>query len=203
MTGSRISRRDAYERRSPSSGPATRFNWPNAITALRLALVAPFAWVLFTGGSPLLLLGVYVVAASTDWVDGALARRLGQVSPRGAWLDQMVDRAFTIAIVSLLLATEYLTASAPRPGPSLIILLALTCTRELIALPGVLITVFRGMPRYHVEYIGKLATFVQSVTLGAVIARVSWTLPLAIACALVGALAGANYVRYALRPTGA
>ena len=46
---------------------------PNAITLLRLALLAPVCWFILTGtqGSwlPVILLGVW---ASTDWVDGLL-----------------------------------------------------------------------------------------------------------------------------------
>lgn len=182
-------------------------NWPNAITVSRLLLVAPFGYLLFAGYSPVALIAIYVLAALTDWVDGALARRLGQVSARGAWLDQMVDRAFTIGIVALLLVREYLVpvaldSSTPPAAPSLLLLSSLTCARELVALPGVLVAVLRGIPLYHVEYIGKVATFVQSITLGAVILRADWALPLAIACAIVGVLSGANYLRYSLRRAG-
>jgi phosphatidylglycerophosphate synthase len=69
--------------------------------------------------------------------------------------------------------------------------------REIVALPGVVIVLLRKAA-VHVEYVGKVATFVQSVTLGAIILEVPWALYLALACAVVGVFSGANYVHYSL-----
>jgi len=135
----------------------------------------------------------------TDWFDGFLARRLGQVTAEGAWLDQMIDRGFTIAIVLLLLTHGWLVGGEPHVGAKpLPLLLGLACTREIVAFPGVVIVLLRKGQLYHVEYVGKLATFVQSVTLGAIILEVPWALYLALACAVVGVFSGANYVHYSL-----
>lgn len=81
---------------------------PNAITLLRLALLVPVCWFILTGtqGSwlPVILLGVW---ASTDWVDGLLARLLDQRSKLGELLDPLADRlgiigvALTLAFVGL------------------------------------------------------------------------------------------------------
>lgn len=66
---------------------------PNAITLARLLLLVPVCWIIWTGdrGSwlPVVLLGVW---ASTDWVDGVLARALDQKSKLGEWLDPFADR---------------------------------------------------------------------------------------------------------------
>ena len=66
---------------------------PNAITLARLLLLVPVCWLIWTGdkGSwlPVILLGVW---ASTDWVDGVLARKLDQTSKLGEWLDPFADR---------------------------------------------------------------------------------------------------------------
>lgn len=90
------------------SGARARWlTWPNVVTLLRLVLVVPLCWGLVRGGG-----GVTVVLlaawAGTDWVDGALARRLGQVSRLGEVLDPVADRlgiaavALTMAVVGLL-----------------------------------------------------------------------------------------------------
>jgi CDP-diacylglycerol--glycerol-3-phosphate 3-phosphatidyltransferase len=76
---------------------------PDAITVSRLLLTGPFAYLLFAGYGGWTLIAIFALAAATDWLDGFLARRLGQVSPEGAWLDQMVDRSFTLVVVALLL----------------------------------------------------------------------------------------------------
>lgn len=66
---------------------------PNAITLVRLLLLVPVCWFIWTEeqGSwmPVVLLGVW---ASTDWVDGLIARKLDQASKLGEWLDPFADR---------------------------------------------------------------------------------------------------------------
>jgi phosphatidylglycerophosphate synthase len=172
---------------------------PDAITMSRLVLTAPFGYLLFAGYGHWPLFGVFALAAATDWLDGFTARRLGQVNPRGAWLDQMVDRAFTVVVVVLLLLHAWSADGvSPRAGNDLPLLLGLACAREIVALPGVAIVLWRKMQLYHVEYVGKVATFVQSVTLCAIVLRVPFVLYLSLACAAVGVVSGANYVRYSL-----
>lgn len=64
---------------------------PNVIGYTRLALiVASFHSGCFDK-QPALFLGLYAANAALDGVDGAAARRLGQTSAFGAWLDVVVD----------------------------------------------------------------------------------------------------------------
>ncbi|SDH88955.1 CDP-alcohol phosphatidyltransferase family protein [Agrococcus jejuensis] len=77
---------------------------PNLVTVMRFLLIVPVVVVLLQGGEgdwlPVVLLGVW---ASTDWIDGQLARRLDQVSVIGAKLDPFVDRLGT-AVIAVTLA---------------------------------------------------------------------------------------------------
>lgn len=65
---------------------------PNVVTLVRLALLPLFLWLLFATPYHLAALVVYAVAASTDWVDGQIARRTHQVSKLGKLFDPFVDR---------------------------------------------------------------------------------------------------------------
>uniref|UniRef100_A0A3P9KGS8 CDP-diacylglycerol--inositol 3-phosphatidyltransferase n=1 Tax=Oryzias latipes TaxID=8090 RepID=A0A3P9KGS8_ORYLA len=62
--------------------------WPNIIGYLRISLVFGACSAC---GTPAVFLGLYSASAALDGVDGWLARRLGQTSRLGAWLDVVVD----------------------------------------------------------------------------------------------------------------
>lgn len=68
---------------------------PNAISFARLLLVPVFA-VLLAMGSDGWAIVVLAVSGASDWLDGVLARRLGQVSRLGQLLDPAADRLFII-----------------------------------------------------------------------------------------------------------
>lgn len=65
---------------------------PNLVTVIRLALIVPVMILLLQGDQPLLAAILVVVFSASDWVDGALARTLGQVSRVGEILDPFADR---------------------------------------------------------------------------------------------------------------
>ncbi|NTU70854.1 MAG: CDP-alcohol phosphatidyltransferase family protein [Coriobacteriia bacterium] len=69
----------------------------NIITVLRLILV-PFAFaVLINGRNNGLAFALFAVAASTDWLDGQIARRTGTVTAIGKAIDPLVDRLLLAA----------------------------------------------------------------------------------------------------------
>ena len=72
---------------------------PNAVTVVRLALIVPIAILIVHDVRPVLTLLLLVVFGATDWVDGFLARRLGQTSAVGVVLDPIADRVGLVAIV--------------------------------------------------------------------------------------------------------
>jgi len=64
----------------------------NVITVLRLLLI-PFAFaVLISDRSNVVAFLLYASAASTDWLDGQIARRTGTVTEIGKAIDPLVDR---------------------------------------------------------------------------------------------------------------
>lgn len=90
-----------------SSGLKARI--PNAITMLRLVLAAAFFVVLARyqfplGGQTVLYvaLGLFVVAALTDALDGALARRWNVVSPFGRIMDPFADKVLVLGAFVML-----------------------------------------------------------------------------------------------------
>jgi cardiolipin synthase len=96
---------------------------PNALSALRLACVPVFL-ALFLSGRENAAVVLYGVAASTDWVDGVIARRTNSITELGRLLDPLADRVFIVALAVALLARGVLPwwLAAAVVGRDLVIL---------------------------------------------------------------------------------
>jgi cardiolipin synthase len=68
------------------------FTVANLITFCRLILTLVFLWLFGSGQSRIAALVVYVIAASSDFIDGIVARSTNSVSWFGKVLDPIVDR---------------------------------------------------------------------------------------------------------------
>lgn len=121
---------------------------PNIISAVRIALIPLFAWALSTGSNDWLALVLIFIIGSSDWVDGYVARRTGQISKLGKLLDPVADRA---AIVVLLIA---LTMKGTVP----FLIAASILLRDLIVTLVFPVLEAKGFPRLPVNRMGKLAT---------------------------------------------
>ncbi len=66
-------------------------NAPNTLTVFRLLLIAVLIWM-FRLGRPLYALGIYILAALTDLLDGYLARKNDQVTEFGKLADPLADK---------------------------------------------------------------------------------------------------------------
>ena len=68
-----------------------------------LVVVALMAFAPFPGARSVALL-IYLFAALTDWLDGWLARRWGQTSDFGKFMDALADKVLTVGLFVALLA---------------------------------------------------------------------------------------------------
>ena len=69
------------------------FTISNFITFTRLVLTFVFLYLFINNENRYVALAVYAVAASTDWLDGQIARMTKTVSWLGKMMDPVVDRA--------------------------------------------------------------------------------------------------------------
>jgi len=137
---------------------------PNVITAVRLAGLPLFAWLVLGPQRLIVAFWVLVLIATTDWIDGYVARRFDQVSRVGKLVDPLVDRALlATAVITLLVA-----GLIPWP------LVALILVRD-IAVLGISLVWFGGVPPIPVSNTGKLATALLMVGVPAfLLAGVEW-----------------------------
>jgi cardiolipin synthase len=126
------------------------WTWPNLVTAVRLAGIPLFCYLLLATEYYWQAAAVLAVGGGTDWVDGQLARRLNQVSRLGRLLDPMVDRLY---ILTALLALTYTGLL-----PWLFTLAILARETVLVSLLSVLR--WFGYPPLQVHFLGKTATTV-------------------------------------------
>lgn len=89
-------------------------NIPNILTLARIALIPVFLLIAYwppavgvnghDGGMTrhLVLTGIFVIAAITDWFDGYLARTLNQTSAFGRFLDPVADKLMVAAALIVL-----------------------------------------------------------------------------------------------------
>jgi cardiolipin synthase len=138
----------------PAPAPVTTSNriWtiPNIISFIRLLGVPLFLYLLLGPHHDVAAVVVLAVGGTTDWVDGYVARRLGQVSRLGELLDPFADRLYILATL------VGFTVRGVVPWW----LTAALLLREVVL--GVALLVLRrhgyGPPAVH--YVGKTGTFV-------------------------------------------
>jgi len=110
-------------------------NIPNILTLLRIALIPVFIafFYLPVAHANQICAGIFALAAITDWMDGYLARKLGQMSVFGAFLDPVADKLMVITALILLVEVD------PTPAlaiPTIIIIgreLSISALREWMA----------------------------------------------------------------------
>ena len=122
---------------------------PNVLSFARILLIPVFVLLILREGTEAAGLILALAVVSTDWIDGYLARRLGQVSNLGKLLDPVADRlALAAAIIALVLRDAFPLWAA----------LLVLVRDALILLVGAVLLV-RHRIRIDVRWIGKAATF--------------------------------------------
>lgn len=138
-------------------------NFPTALTWLRIVLIPVFVAVYYVPDdwlSPVVRnwtgMSVFALAAITDWLDGYLARRWGETSAFGAFLDPVADKLMVAA--ALILLVELGRAEAYL---AIIIIgreIAISALREWMAQLG-------RSRKTAVAFIGKIKTVAQMTAL--------------------------------------
>ena len=179
---------------------AGRPDWatlPNLVTLVRLVLLLPVCLRLDDGPDTLGVV-LLLVWASTDWIDGMLARALDQTSRTGAIIDPIADRLGLAAIVLTLAIADLL------PWAALALIVVVDVAMAVLATSAAL------GGRISVSWLGKIRTFVLMASVFLLVAVAAWAPPLvpaAQALVWVGAVlhvgSGVDYIVRARRAPAA
>ena len=134
-----------------ATAPASRLfrdlrSVPNLLSLSRIALIY-LAAALFLLAHPFWAMGIGILAGVTDYLDGYIARRTGQVTQLGAILDRLSDLVFETTWLVLATFFHFL--------PPVFLLLYLL--RELVVLSARLYCGERGVA-LRSSFVGKLKT---------------------------------------------
>lgn len=122
---------------------------PNLITAVRLACLPLFLWLLFAQDDRVWAASVLGALGATDWLDGYLARRWNQVSTVGKVLDPVADRLlFFVGGAAIII-----------DGAIPLWVAGLVLAREVLVALATISLALAGAKRIDVTWWGKAGTF--------------------------------------------
>lgn len=144
-----------------------RLTIANQITMLRIILIIPFvlcmvmAADLQTGDRiRYIAIGIFVVMAVSDGIDGYLARRRKEITRLGTFLDPLADKLLITSACVLLAANKTAVPGFRMPLEPVVVILG----KDILILLG-FVTIYFLTGRLWVVpvFAGKLATFLQLV----------------------------------------
>ena len=121
---------------------------PNALSAVRLAGVPLFLWLLLGPQADGWALVVLAASGITDWLDGRIARALDQYSRLGELLDPLADRLYTVATLVAFLIRGIV------PWWVLVLIIG----RDVVVSAALPLLRRKGYLAFPVLYVGKAAT---------------------------------------------
>lgn len=129
---------------------------PNQISFLRILLTPVFVFLFFNNRPSAIYwsLIVFTIAAATDWYDGYLARKFGNVSKFGKFLDPLADK--------ILVLTGFITFNFIGYIPLWIILVFIV--RDLLVTGLRVYGIYIDNP-VKTNFFGKIKTFGQFIVL--------------------------------------
>jgi cardiolipin synthase len=167
------------------------FNLPNIVTMLRLAAVPVVAWLILQQNW-VAACWLFLAAAVSDGIDGFLARWLNQMTPLGAALDTVADKA--LGLVTLVMLT--LEDAIP-----LWVTLAILLRDTVIVLGALSYRGLAGHLEIHPTWLGKAHMFAEFTLLALVLGVLAellvledWLQPLFVAVFVIAVTSGAQYV---------
>lgn len=171
-------------------------NIPNTLTLLRIVIVPIFVMALIYGRYETALI-LFAVATITDFLDGMIARRTGQKTPIGAFLDPLADKSILI--------TSFIIFAYLKWLPEWLAIIVIS--RDLIVVLGwILLYIVYGTAKVEVVYSGKIAIASQFILIAYTLTSINYKsiipsppFEFFIAVGAITAVSGIQYIYRGLR----
>ncbi len=146
--------------------PENIWNIPNTLTFSRVIITFVILYCIFAGYSLTLVAVLFAIGMFTDFLDGQIARRFKMTTEFGRQFDMIADRFLMLGVTGALIIDFAIQDSLSRDH---LLQIFLTLSREIISFPFALVAIVFGKGLPHARFIGKLTTFLQGVTLPAIL----------------------------------
>ena len=146
-----------------------KLGWANRVTVIRILLIIPFVIFLLKLRDPSLedlarnltrygAVAIFILMAISDGLDGWLARRNGEVTRLGSFLDPMADKLLVMS-ACILLSMEAIAGAEFTLPPTVVVLII---GKDVLLLLGFIIVYFMTLEvRITPIFIGKIGTVFQ------------------------------------------
>lgn len=165
---------------------------PNIITLLRIFLIPLFATTLIYRRFEWALY-IFLLASTTDALDGLIARLKKQKTDLGAFLDPLADK--------LLLLTAFISLTILERLPKWLTIIVIS--RDIIVILGwISLYIHTGSRKVRPSILGKLSNIFQMLTIGVVLLSLNLSIPSEILTGLyvlTSSLAIVSCVHYVVR----
>jgi len=154
-----------------------RLNWASRITILRILLLVPFVSCMLQINDPefsaamrnamrYISIAIFLTMAISDGIDGYLARKNGQITKLGSFLDPLADKLL-MTCACLLLASRQGGINGFRLPTTVVVLII---GKDLFLLIGFVIVYFITFQvRIVPAFVGKVATTLQLSMVAAIL----------------------------------
>lgn len=167
-------------------------NVPNFFTALRVLITIVIIYLVFNDYSLKTIIILFLIGAITDAIDGNIARIFKMKTNFGAKFDMAADRFLFIGTALAFIIHYSLIGIF---GFEEILQIILIFSREIFALPFVIVGYFKERIFPKVRIIGKMTTVLQAITFPTILLKFSFVWSAVFVTCAVGLISGIVYAR--------
>ncbi len=169
------------------------YNIPNMLSLIRIVASPVLAALVFYGIGLIPMVVLFAAAALTDFLDGFIARKYGEVTDFGRKIDMIADRVLMISIVLSIFVYSIKTGIINQGNSWLICMIM---AREIISAPFFVLASFmkKTRPLPHARFFGKMTTVFQGITFPMILLGWKISLLFVVVTCFVGIVSAEYYI---------